>query len=41
MFKNENAIWPSIIQQPVNADSRRIAVKSARPGVDCRPHQRS
>jgi len=36
MFKNEKAIWPSIIQQPVNADSRRIGVKSARPGVDCR-----
>jgi len=26
--------WPGIIQQPVNAASRRIDVKTARPGVN-------
>jgi len=37
----KKAIWPSIIQQPVNASSRRIGVKTARPGVHYRPHQKS
>ena len=36
MFKKENAIWPGIIQQPVNAGSHGIIVKTARPGVDFR-----
>jgi len=26
------------MQQPVNAGTRRIGVKTARPGVDYRPH---
>jgi len=33
----KKAIWPGIIQQPVNAGSRRISVKTTRPGVD-RPY---
>jgi len=34
------ATWPGIIQQPVNAGSRRnrMGVKTAKPGVDYRPH---
>jgi len=34
------AIWPGrlITQQPVNAGSSRIGVKTARPGVDFRTH---
>jgi len=34
------ATWPGIIQQPVNAGScrNRIGVKTAKPGVDYRPH---
>ena len=32
--------WPGIIQQPVNAlaGSRRIVMKTARPGVDYNSH---
>jgi len=32
----KNAIWPGNIQQPVNAlaGSRRVGMKTARPGVD-------
>jgi len=30
----------SIIQQPVNAGSRRTGVKTAMPGVDYRSHQK-
>jgi len=33
MFKKEKAIWPSTIQQPVNAGSRSIGMKTARPGT--------
>jgi len=40
MFKKQKAIWPGIIQQPVNAfaGSRKIGVKTARPGVDYSSH---
>jgi len=38
MFEKEKPIWPGIIQQPVSAGSRRIGVKTVRPGVDYRPH---
>jgi len=38
MLRKKNAIWLDIIQQPVNAGSRRIGVKTARPGVDYRRH---
>jgi len=33
-------LWPGIIQQPVNAlaGSRRIGMKTARPGVDYSSH---
>jgi len=37
-LRRKKAIWPGIIQQPVNAGSRRMGVKTARPGVDYRPH---
>ena len=37
-LRKKKAIWRSIIQQPVNAGSRRVGVNSARPGVDYRPH---
>jgi len=33
-LRKNGAIWPGIIQQPVNAGSRRIGVKTARLGVD-------
>jgi len=36
--KKKKAIWPGIIQQPGNAGSRRTGMKTARPGVDYRPH---
>jgi len=38
LFTKKKVICPGIIQQPVNARSRRIGVKTARPGVDYRPH---
>jgi len=42
MFKKEQSynIWLCIIQQPVNAlaDSRRIGLKTVRPGVDYSSH---
>jgi len=38
MLRKKNAIWPGIIQQPVNAGSRRIGVKTVKPGLDYRPH---
>jgi len=34
----KKAIWPGIMRQPVNAGSRRTGVKTAKPGVDYRPH---
>jgi len=36
--EGKKALWPGIIQQPVNAGSRRIGAKTAMPGVDYRPH---
>jgi len=42
MFKK--AIWPGRLSphtEPVNAGSRRIGVKTTRPGVDFRAHQKS
>jgi len=36
--EKKKAIWPGIIEHAVNAGSRRIGVKSARPSVDYRPH---
>jgi len=36
-LRNKKVNWPDIIQQPVNAASRRIGMKTARPGVDYRP----
>jgi len=41
MFKKEKTIWPGIIQQPVNAGSRRTGVKTAKSDVDYRPHLKS
>jgi len=40
VLRKKKAIWPGIIQQPVNAlaGSRRIGVKTARPGVDYSSH---
>jgi len=38
ILRKKKAIWPGITQQPVNAGSRRISVKTARPGADYRPH---
>jgi len=38
MLRKRKAIWPGIIQQPVNAGSRRIGEKTSKPGVDNRPH---
>jgi len=38
VFSMKKAIWPAILQQPVNASSRRIGMKTARPNVDFRPH---
>jgi len=32
--RKKKAICPGIIQQPANAGSRRIGVKTAKPGVD-------
>jgi len=37
MFKKEKCYLSGIIQQPVNASSRKIGVKTARLGVDGRP----
>jgi len=37
-LRKEKAIWPAIIQQPVNAGSRKLGVKTAKPRVDYRPH---
>ena len=37
MFKKEKCYLPGTIQQPINANSRRIGVKTARLGADCRP----
>jgi len=37
-LRKEKAAWLRINQQPVNADSRRIDVKTTMPGVDYRPH---
>jgi len=37
-LRTKKSIWPGIIQQPANASSRRIGVKTAKPVVDCRPH---
>jgi len=31
MFKKQKAIWPGIIQHPVNAGSRKISMKTTRP----------
>jgi len=39
MFKKEKTIWPGIIQQPVNVDSRRKGVEAGRRGVDYRPQR--
>jgi len=33
-LRKKKALWPGIIQQPANASSRRIGVKTAKPGVD-------
>jgi len=33
-MRNKKAIWPGIIQPSVNAGSRRIGVKTARPVID-------
>jgi len=33
MFKEENAIWPSIIQQPANVGSHRMGVKTRLQGL--------
>ena len=38
VFKNEKANWPGIIQQPVNAGSHKLGVKTAGLSVDYRPH---
>jgi len=37
-LRKKKAIWSGIIQQRVNACSRRAGVKTAKPGVDYRPH---
>jgi len=39
-LRKTKAIWPGIIKQPVNAlaGSRRIGVKTARPGADYNSH---
>jgi len=37
-LRNKKVNWPGIIHQPVNAASRRIDVKTAKPGVEYRPH---
>jgi len=37
-LRKEKAAWLVINQQPVNAGSRRIGVKTANPGVDYRSH---
>jgi len=37
-LRKEKADWLGINQQPVNAGSRWIGVKTAKPGVDYRPH---
>jgi len=36
--RKKKAIWHGIIHQPLNAGSRRTGAKTARPGVDYRPH---
>jgi len=37
--KTKKANWPGIVQRPVNAGSRKLGVKTARPNVDYyRPH---
>jgi len=38
VLRKKKAVWPGIIQQPVNAVSRRIGVKTARSGIGYRPH---
>jgi len=37
-LRKEKAAWLGINQQLVNSGSRRIGVKTAKPGVDYRPH---
>jgi len=39
VFKTKKANWPGIVQQPVNAGSRVVAVKTAKPSVDYRPRK--
>jgi len=34
----KKAIWPGVVQRPVNASSRKLGVKTARPSEDYRPH---
>ena len=36
VLRKKTAAWPDIIQQPVNASSRRIGVKTARLDVGCK-----
>ena len=40
-FRKKIAIWPGIIQKPVNAGSRGIGMKTAKLGVGYRPHHKS
>jgi len=35
-LEKKKAIWPGIIQQPVNAGSRRTGVKTPKPVIVCR-----
>ena len=37
-LRKEKAAWLGINLQPANAGSRRIGVKTTKPGVDYRPH---
>jgi len=37
-LRKKKAIWPDIIQQPVNAGTGRTGVKTAKPLADDRPH---
>jgi len=36
VFKTKKAIWPGIVQQPVNAGSRKLGVMAKEPSVDYR-----